>query len=55
MAVKIVIPIIPPSARQEMETVAAVPIKKDGMDNASAVTGMVVVTAVPMPKSVENA
>ena len=50
-----VIPIIPPSARQEIETVAAVPMRKEGMESARAVTGIVVVTAVPIPKRVENA
>ncbi len=61
---------IPPRARQEMEIVAAVPIRKEGMERPSATTnvvrnqkyleeikvpGITVVTAVPMPKSVEKA
>jgi hypothetical protein len=36
--VKRVIPTMPPRARQDMETVAAVPIRKDGIESASAVT-----------------
>ncbi len=46
---------IPPIARQEMETVTALPIRNEVVESARAVTGIVVVTAVPMPKRVENA
>ena len=45
----------PSQCTAEMETVAAVSIRKEGMESARAVTGIVVVTAVPTPKSVENA
>lgn len=48
-------PMIPPRARQEIEMVAAVPMRKDGTERARATMGMVVVTAVPMPKRVEKA
>jgi len=50
-----VIPMMPPRARQEMEIVAAVPMRKEGMERPSATTGITVVTAVPMPKRVEKA
>jgi hypothetical protein len=36
--VNIVIPIIPPRARQEMEMVAAVPMRKEGMERPRATT-----------------
>lgn len=52
--VNIVIPTMPPRARQLMLMVPAVPSRNDGTERPKATMGMTVVTAVPIPKSAEN-
>ena len=55
LPVKMVMPMIPPSARPAIDKVPAVPRRNDGTDSARATTGITVVTAVPIPNKAEKA